>query len=78
LPGNEGGVEVRQVGPGLAEATVDLHVTRGNTYAHLGEAGYVYVSDSDGYWHFHSLTAVLAENTGVNVHVLTPPPIVDA
>jgi hypothetical protein len=44
-----------------------------NAYAYLGEAGYVYVSDSDGYWRFRSLTDVLAENIGANVHVLTHP-----
>jgi hypothetical protein len=44
-----------------------------NAYAYLGEAGYVYVSDSDGYWRFHSLPDVLAENIGVSIHVLTHP-----
>ena len=44
-----------------------------NAYAYLGEAGFVYVSDSDGYWRFRSLSDVLAENTDANVHVLTHP-----
>jgi len=44
-----------------------------NAYAYLGEAGYVYVSDSNGYWRFRSLRDVLAVNTGGNVHVLTHP-----
>ena len=44
-----------------------------NAYAYLGDAGYVYVSDSNGYWRFRSLPDVLAENVGRNVHVLTHP-----
>lgn len=44
-----------------------------NAYAYLGEAGYVYVSDSNGYWRFRSLPDVLQENVGKNVHVLTHP-----
>jgi hypothetical protein len=44
-----------------------------NAYAYLGEAGFVYVSDSDGYWRFRSVPDVLAENTGASVHVLTHP-----
>jgi hypothetical protein len=44
-----------------------------NAYAYLGEAGFVYVSDSDGYWRFRSLPDVLAENGDANVHVLTHP-----
>ena len=44
-----------------------------NAYAYLGEAGYVYVSDSNGYWRFRGLSDVLAENIGRNVHVLTHP-----
>lgn len=44
-----------------------------NAYAYLREAGFVYVSDSDGYWRFRSLPDVLAENTDANVHVLTHP-----
>lgn len=44
-----------------------------NAYAYLAEAGYVYVSDSDGYWRFRSLPDVLAENIGSNIHVLTHP-----
>ncbi len=44
-----------------------------NAYAYLGEAGFVYVSDSNGYWRFRSLPDVLAENIGRNVHVLTHP-----
>ena len=44
-----------------------------NAYAYLGEAGYVYVSDSNGYWRFRALSDVLAENIGRNVHVLTHP-----
>ena len=44
-----------------------------NAYAYLGEAGYVYVSDSNGYWRFRDLSDVLKENTGRSVHVLTHP-----
>jgi hypothetical protein len=44
-----------------------------NAYAYLAEAGYVYVSDSDGYWRFRSLPDVLMENIGRNLHVLTHP-----
>jgi hypothetical protein len=44
-----------------------------NAYAYLAEAGYVYVSDSDGYWRFRSLPEALAENVGSNIHVLTHP-----
>lgn len=44
-----------------------------NAYAYLGEAGYVYVSDSNGYWRFRGLAEVLAENTAGNIHVLTHP-----
>jgi hypothetical protein len=44
-----------------------------NSYAYLAEAGYVYVSDSDGYWRFRSISDVLAENARSNVHVLTHP-----
>ncbi|HUA27661.1 MAG TPA: hypothetical protein VMC03_02150 [Streptosporangiaceae bacterium] len=44
-----------------------------NAYAYLGEAGYVYVSDSNGYWRFRRLPDALAENVGNNVHVLTHP-----
>lgn len=44
-----------------------------NSYAYLGEAGYVYVSDSNGYWRFRSLSNVLTENLDANVHVLTHP-----
>jgi hypothetical protein len=44
-----------------------------NAYSYLAEAGYVYVSDSDGYWRFRSLPEALAENIGSNIHVLTHP-----
>jgi hypothetical protein len=44
-----------------------------NAYAYLREEGYVYVSDSDGYWRFRSLPDVLTENIDANVHVLTHP-----
>jgi hypothetical protein len=44
-----------------------------NAYAYLREAGFVYVSDSDGYWRFHSLCDALAENLDANIHVLTHP-----
>jgi hypothetical protein len=44
-----------------------------NAYAYLGEAGFVYVPDLDGYWRFRSVPDVLAENSGASVHVLTHP-----
>jgi hypothetical protein len=44
-----------------------------NAYAYLAEAGFVYVSDSDGYWRFRSLPSVLAEDTAADFHVLTHP-----
>jgi hypothetical protein len=44
-----------------------------NAYAYLGQAGFVYVSDSDGYWRFRGLADVLTENIGANIQVLTHP-----
>lgn len=44
-----------------------------NAYAYLAEAGFIYVSDSDGYWRFRPLSEVLSENTDTNVQVLTHP-----
>lgn len=44
-----------------------------NAYAYLGEAGYAYVSDSNGYWRFRRLHDALRENVDRNVHVLTHP-----
>ncbi|HYK66951.1 MAG TPA: hypothetical protein VEV45_03330 [Streptosporangiaceae bacterium] len=51
----------------------DKYAKMANAYAYLGEAGYVYVSDSNGYWRFRSVPDVLAENLTKSVHVLTHP-----
>jgi peptidoglycan/xylan/chitin deacetylase (PgdA/CDA1 family) len=51
----------------------EVYAGMANAYAYLGEAGYVYVSDSNGYWRFRSLPDALRENVGHNVHVLTHP-----
>jgi hypothetical protein len=58
---------------GLLRFRRPVYAGMDNAYAYLGEAGYVYVSDSNGYWRFRRLPDALAENVGHNVHVLTHP-----